>query len=104
MCNHLCQVMPCWFVLDAHYNKKYYYIQTIFLMTKLSLGQLIIDIIGYWRISNTCTQKGELYNTFVNYNLFIIVDVSFFGIENFIEINKRQKTHHTHTKYAIYIE
>ena len=25
-------------------------------------------------------------------------------IEDFIEINKRQKTHHTHTKYTIYIE
>ena len=29
---------------------------------------------------------------------------SFFWIEDFIEINKRQQTHHTHTKYTIYIE
>ena len=28
----------------------------------------------------------------------------FFWIEDFIEIKKRQKTHHTHTKYTIYIE
>ena len=28
----------------------------------------------------------------------------FFWIEDFIEINKRQQTHHTHTKYTIYIE
>ena len=29
---------------------------------------------------------------------------TFFWIEDFIEINKRQQTHHTHTKYTIYIE
>ena len=29
---------------------------------------------------------------------------NFFWIEDFIEINKRQQTHHTHTKYTIYIE
>ena len=28
----------------------------------------------------------------------------FFWLEDFIEINKRQQTHHTHTKYTIYIE
>ena len=27
-----------------------------------------------------------------------------FWIEDFIEINKRQQTHHTHTKYNIYIK
>ena len=29
---------------------------------------------------------------------------NFWGIENFIEINKRQITHNTHTKYIIYKE
>ena len=28
----------------------------------------------------------------------------FFWMEDFIEINKRQKTHHIHKKYTIYIE
>ena len=28
----------------------------------------------------------------------------YFWIKDFIEINKRQKTHYTHTKYTIYIK
>ena len=35
---------------------------------------------------------------------FVAAKESFFGIEDFIEINKRQQTYHTHTKYTIYIE
>ena len=26
------------------------------------------------------------------------------ALEDYIEVNKRQQTHHTHTKYTIYIE
>ena len=31
-------------------------------------------------------------------------DILFLWIEDFIKINKRQKTPHTHEKYTIYIE
>ena len=34
----------------------------------------------------------------------LVIENVIFWIEDFIEINKRQKTHHTHTKYTIYIE
>ena len=33
----------------------------------------------------------------------IYLFLKFFWIEHFIEINKRQKTHYTHTKYTNYI-
>ena len=32
------------------------------------------------------------------------INIAIFCIEDFIEINKRQQSHHTHTKYTIYIE
>ena len=41
--------------------------------------------------------------TMIFYGTFWSIEI-FFGIEDFIEINKRQQTHHTHTKYTIYIE
>ena len=64
------------------------------------------EILGRLKKFKSCFKYIIKYVIFIRCIKFIwnLFNSAFFWIEDFIEINKRQQTHHTHTKYTIYIE